>query len=252
MQIDLASLFGQAKVWRQRGRQALAGHWQVAAVATLAGLVIILGLNWLIAADGIMSWLAGVLALLAGGPVVYIWHWLALRLVRRQRLDWSQLNLSGRNFWRICRIYWLTAVKVLLWSGLFGAYAVFGLVLMGTTASLINSLGTAAVLVWVVILLVVATTLLVAVALPWSLIVVRYGLTFFVAVDQPELNARAVAARVRQLMRGQTWSYWALSVSFVGWIGLSAAVFGVGLGWSIPYLLAAAAAFYEQALRAEK
>lgn len=73
-----------------------------------------------------------------------------------------------------------------------------------------------------------------------------YALSFYVAGDHPELDARGCLAESEKLMRGHKWQLFCLDLSFIGWYFLGALCFGVGTLFVTPYHELARANFYAE------
>ncbi len=80
---------------------------------------------------------------------------------------------------------------------------------------------------------------------------IAYSMTYFIAKDNPELSVFDCIQKSRMLMRGHKGRYFALCLSFIGWVLLGILSFGIAMLWIGPYIYAAKAQFYED-LKAEK
>lgn len=73
----------------------------------------------------------------------------------------------------------------------------------------------------------------------------RYALVYYIANDYPELGVMGSIKRSVDLMQGRKGKFFALMMSFIGWHFLGLLAFGIGLLWSMTYMWAAFAAFYD-------
>lgn len=73
----------------------------------------------------------------------------------------------------------------------------------------------------------------------------RYALTFFFLVDEPEAGARAAVRNSVAYMRGWKWECFKLQISFLGWQILSALTAGIVGLWVTPYSMTTMANFYD-------
>jgi uncharacterized membrane protein len=73
----------------------------------------------------------------------------------------------------------------------------------------------------------------------------RYALVYFIANDDPELGVMGSIKRSVEMMVGRKGKLLMLGLSFIGWHILGALALGIGLLWSLTYMWAAFAAFYE-------
>ncbi|MFP4157076.1 MAG: DUF975 family protein [Opitutales bacterium] len=73
----------------------------------------------------------------------------------------------------------------------------------------------------------------------------RYALVYFIANDYPELGVMGAIKRSVEMMAGRKGKFFMLGLSFIGWHFLGMLALGIGLLWSLSYMWAAFAAFYE-------
>ena len=86
----------------------------------------------------------------------------------------------------------------------------------------------------------------------WSLLFIipgiiktySYAMTYFIIADDPDVGTLEAITRSRQLMDGNKWRLFCLSLRFIGWWILCLFTLGIGFLWLWPYMMAATAAFY--------
>lgn len=79
-----------------------------------------------------------------------------------------------------------------------------------------------------------------------------YAMTYYIALDNPELGANACIERSMKMMKGHKGRLFLLDLSFIGWILLGLLTLGIGLLWVIPYMKTARSHFYEELKAAEE
>lgn len=79
---------------------------------------------------------------------------------------------------------------------------------------------------------------------PGVIMSLAYSMAPFIVEDDPSCYGLDALGRSRAMMRGHKWSYFKLSLSFIGWMFLSIITLGVGLIWLIPYMQTTFANFY--------
>lgn len=87
----------------------------------------------------------------------------------------------------------------------------------------------------------------------WTLLLVipgiiksySYAMSFYVLQDNPEMSASEAMNRSRELMKGHRMELFVLQFSFFGWFLLGTITLGLANFYSIPYMQAAIAVFYE-------
>ena len=72
-----------------------------------------------------------------------------------------------------------------------------------------------------------------------------WALSFYIKVDNPELQWRECMDRSVLMMHGHRWALFCLQLSFIGWVLLGMLACGVGVLWVQPYMESAKANFYE-------
>lgn len=88
----------------------------------------------------------------------------------------------------------------------------------------------------------------------WSLLLVipgiikaySYAMTYYVALDHPELGAEKCIQESMRLMSGHKMKLFLLDLSFIGWGLLCILTFGIGFLWLAPYISISHAHFYEE------
>jgi uncharacterized membrane protein len=82
-------------------------------------------------------------------------------------------------------------------------------------------------------------------ALVGTYMYLRYALVYFIANDYPELGVVGPIKRSAEMMVGRKGKFFTLGLSFIGWHILGVFALGIGLLWSLSYMWAGFAAFYE-------
>jgi uncharacterized membrane protein len=70
-------------------------------------------------------------------------------------------------------------------------------------------------------------------------------MTFYILRDNPGMTANEAITASREMMNGNKMKLFLLDLSFIGWILLTIVTFGIASFWTLPYMQAARAAFYE-------
>lgn len=72
-----------------------------------------------------------------------------------------------------------------------------------------------------------------------------YQLSYFVAVDNPDLSAKESVKKSKELMKNNRCKLFGLQLSFIGWSILAIITLGIGFLWLMPYFHFALIAFYK-------
>ncbi|MBN7772170.1 DUF975 family protein [Clostridium aminobutyricum] len=223
-----------SKNMRAMAREALAGKWQIAAVATLVYLVAIMLpttiLNIFFGGELGYSGLSSLYTLLVTGPFTVGYSMFCLNLFRNQEIEVAQVFYGFERFGKAFGLCFMMGLFVFLWSLL--------LVIPGIIAAY------------------------------------RYSQAFLIMIDHPEYGIMQCLAESKRLMTGNKMKYFCMELSFIGWVLLAiiptmilngivsvvypyamAGVTGeivsyigmIGFIWLQPYMSVAGVAFYELA-----
>jgi uncharacterized membrane protein len=80
--------------------------------------------------------------------------------------------------------------------------------------------------------------------IPGIIASISYTMAPYIMEENPSMGIMEAIQQSKDLMYGNKWRYFCLSLSFIGWIFLSALSCGIGFLWLNPYVNAAKAAFY--------
>lgn len=81
--------------------------------------------------------------------------------------------------------------------------------------------------------------------IPGIIAAISYSMTYYIMVDNPELDAQNAIKKSKQIMNGNKYRYFCFLCRFIGWFLLSIITFGIGFVWLIPYFLVSNSKFYE-------
>jgi uncharacterized membrane protein len=100
---------------------------------------------------------------------------------------------------------------------------------------------------FVAYLLMVIFTLLWALLLivPGIIAAISYSMTFYIMIDNPQLDAQDAIKKSKVLMNGNKYRYFCLLCRFIGWFLLCLLTLGIGFLWLIPYFMVSTAKFYD-------
>lgn len=217
---------------RAMAREALAGKWKIAAVATLVYLLalmvpssiltIIFGMG-----DYGISPLSGLYSFLVSGPFTVGYTMFCVNLFRNKEIEIAQVFYGFERFGKAIGLYFMMCLFIFLWALLF--------------------------------------------IIPGIIAAYRYSQAFVVMVDHPEYGIMQCLAESKRLMVGNKMKYFCLELSFIGWallavlpvtvltsvfVSATASVavteivsyIGViGYIWLTPYICIAGVGFYEMA-----
>lgn len=75
-----------------------------------------------------------------------------------------------------------------------------------------------------------------------------YSMAPYILAENPQMTAREALQASKDLMRGKKGQLFYLGLTFIGWFLLGALSLGIMYIWIVPYMQAAFAAFYDDAI----
>ncbi len=79
-----------------------------------------------------------------------------------------------------------------------------------------------------------------------------FSMAFYIINDHPEMSAMDALRESNRIMKGHKMQYFLLNLSFIGWMIIGTALFGVGTLWVSAYISTANAVFYEELIAGDK
>ena len=233
--------------FRAKAREKLSGKWGKSALIILAYYLVFFIINLLTSFIGKESALSSIISLALFIIEIPLGFGLVFSLFKLYKGEdtthFEFLNLGFSNFNRSRGITWQMFLKRLLPVVLMiisyiliivsVSMSIYSLFISSSTA------GTASLLLLIGCILLVVSSI-------WSTILsYYYQLSYFIAIDNPDLSSKEAVLKSRELMTNNRWNLFKLQFSFIGWIILSAFTFGIGLLWVAPYMLFSIISFYE-------
>ncbi len=214
---------------RRMGREALSGAWGMAVLVTFLYFV-------LQQAGAVIPLLGQLLAFLIVGPLSLGFMAYYLGLHRGAPVELSTLFGGFSRFLEGLGLYFVTTVLVSL---AVMAAAIPGVVLVGLAFSSSPVPEESPMFVAGIFVAVIPA------AFVGVYMYLRYALVYYIANDHPELGVMGAIKRSTEMMVNQKGKFFMLGLSFIGWHLLGVLAFGIGLLWSMTYMWAAFAAFYD-------
>ncbi len=102
------------------------------------------------------------------------------------------------------------------------------------------------------VLLVIGTALLIAGIIIIVVVLLSWSMATFRLLENTNLSMMDSIRESRRILRGRRRRLFLLMLSFIGWIALSVLSFGIGLIWTVPYLMQAVTCLYMDLLPDEE
>jgi len=163
--------------------------------------------------------------------IAFGYHSYGLRLARNEQPGYRNLFDGFARCGRVILMMFLISLFTGLWTLLGLLPYIFLLVVSLTMESTI--------LLCLAILAAVAGTVF------GVFMGLRYEMSPFILIDQPDLTAIQAISESKRVMSGRVWSLFVLELSFLGWALLSLFTLGILNLWLLPYMTAAKANFYD-------
>jgi len=90
------------------------------------------------------------------------------------------------------------------------------------------------VLLWMLLLII-----------PGIMAALSYAMIYFILADNDSIGPLEALAKSKEMMRGNRWKLFCLSVRFIGWGILCLLTLGIGFLWLTPYIYVSYAQFYD-------
>jgi len=218
---------------RGMGKEALAGRWGMSVVITLIYTV-------LQQVSAIIPVIGSLIQWVIMGPLSVGYHRSFLGIYRGETVETNVLFSGFSQFWRGFGIYFMVTLIVSLAA--LAAAIPGGILAIAIYASEINGSGAFEENPLFILGIVLA-------AVPGGIVAyymyLRYAMVYFIASDHPELGVFQVLEAGKEMMYGHKKKLFWFYLSYIPWLFVGALALLVGLLWSITYLYAGLAAFYD-------
>lgn len=239
---------------RKKAREALQGNWGKVALITLIYLAIFF-------VTGLLSTIPFLGLLIAIGeyvimiPLAYGMGITILKIKRGQEVGYVDFITDGfKNFARS----WCVTGRILLKMLVPIILYVIGLIIILASAmtSVIGAFGSSTTITGIsLFFMIIAFVLVIVAAVFFVILELKYGLSTYIAIDNPNMKAKDCVEKSGTLMEGNSGKLFCLGLSFIGWILLAILVaiipfigFIAAIAaevFLLPYILMALVVFYE-------
>lgn len=233
---------------RATARKSLIGKWGKAALLTLTYVIITFVINFV---ANLIPIVGSLIVLVISTPISYGLIVTFMKLKRDEDVSYTDFLTNGFSaFGKVWGVVGNIILKmilpvclvvisiVLIMIGTGGA--IFGAVVSSTS----SSAATGAVAGFGI--LVVIGIILYVVSIIYTIIKgFLYSLSLYILNDNPDMSGKEIVTKSEELMTGNRWRYFWLSLTFIGWSILSIFTFGIGMLWLMPYIMIAMICFYE-------
>lgn len=229
---------------RANARKALAGKWGKAALLTLVYAIIVFVLNFVCRLIPVVG---GIILFVISTPISYGLLVSFMKLKRDEDVNYTDfLNFGFSSFAKVWGVFGNMILKMILPVCLLVIFIILLVVsLGGSLASAViaeSSSGVAGFgfLAFVSVIGYIASLIYVIVK------GYLYSLSYYILNDNPDMTGKEIVEMSENLMRGNRWRFFWLSLTFIGWSILAGFTFGIGMLWLMPYIMVAFVCFYEE------
>ena len=232
--------------FRQEARRKLQGKWGKGALIILAYFLITLVIGFV---EGLFpESMASILSITVTVIEVPIAFGLIIAFVKLYNNEevkaFDFLNLGFSNFKKSWGLAFRTALKMIVPIILIiVSYVLIGMGIVSTAGSVITGSSSGFGAIGIIGILLLIFSLIWATTKSFY-----YSLSYFVAIDNPEMSSTEAVEKSAELMKGKRWKLFCLQFSFIGWAILSIFTLGIGILWLAPYMQFATISFYKNAI----
>ena len=217
---------------RQRARQSLSGNWKKAALITLIFILASFVLGFL----EVIPLIGAIAVLLLSTPLSYGLLTTFIKIKRNEPVAYTSFVKDGLSSFK--QVWFVTLhviLKLLPWVLLLilSVFLLSGGIVAGVVSESFSLLSLLGIILYIVSFIFLFTKSF------------YYSVVYYVLYDNPELSAKEIVEKSKTLMEGNRVRYFCLTLSFIGWIILSAFTFGIGFLFLAPYMQVATTHFYE-------
>lgn len=219
---------------RANARKSLTGKWGKGALVVLCYLLIMWGINFVL---GFLAFVGQIASIVISVPISYGLVVSFMKLKRGEEVKYTDFLTEGFSkfgkAWGVCGntiLKMIVPVILVIVFAVLLSFSVTGAVLGGDGFSVLA----------VIAIIGYVASLIYAVVKGYL-----YSLTNYILYDNPNMTGKEIVEESARLMKGNRWKLVWLSLTFIGWIILSAFTLYIGLLWVIPYMSVASVCFYE-------
>lgn len=224
---------------RRKAREALQGIWGKAALIFLIYLAIFL-VTSLLSVIPFLGFLIAIGEFVIIVPICYGLGMTFLKLKRGQEVGYVDFLTDGfKNFGRAWRVTGRLLLKMLVPIILY----ILGFIIMAISAvsSIIGAFAASSSVTGTsLVFMFIALVLILVAAVFFIILGLKYSLTTYIAIDNPDMQAADCVNKSGELMNGNSGKLFCLELSFIGWILLASILPGVfyAIGLDFLYTLA--------------
>lgn len=230
---------------RANARESLTGKWGKAALLTLCYLFITYAISFLL---NLIPVIGSIASLVISLPISFGFIASFIRLKRGEEVGYTDfLKIGFSNFGKTWGVFGNMILKMIVPVILVIVFIfIFGFGMGGSAVSIINSssssISSAAGFGGIAIIGFIGyiASLIYAVIKGYL-----YSLSYYILYDNSDKSGKEIVEESASLMKGNRWRFFWLSLTFIGWIILSAFTLYIGLLWVAPYMMVAQICFYE-------
>lgn len=220
---------------RANARKSLTGKWGKGALVVLCYVLLMWVINFVL---GLLSFVGQIASIVISVPISYGLVVSFMKLKRGEEVKYTDFLTEGFSkfgkAWGVCGNTILKMIVPVILVFVF----IFLLSFDFVKSTLPGSSGPS--FLSVIAIIGYIASLIYAVVKGYL-----YSLTNYILYDNPNMTGKEIVEESARLMKGNRWKFVWLSLTFIGWIILSAFTLYIGLLWVIPYMSVASVCFYE-------
>lgn len=239
---------------KTKAKEALKGNWGVAIASCIIYGVLVNGFSFVINirdltmngftdalensnGDFKVSLIGFLISVFLAGAMTYGLNNFFIKLIRRENADIKDVFEGFKHYKGTLFINILLLIYQFLWALMF-IIPVAIVLIIAVVSVATDSVSVTAILLVCLVVIVVSIVL--------SIILLRYSMSFYIYIDNPELTASETIKESIDMMEGNQIRLFKLYLSFILWFLLSIITLGIAMIWVGPYMQTSTAVFYEE------
>lgn len=227
---------------RKNAREALNGKWGKAALLTLVYAVITFVISFVL---NLIPFIGSIASFVVSLPLSYGILVSFMKLKRNEEITYTDfLTIGFSSFAKVWAVFGNMVLKLIIpivlvvvfimlmtFSGIGAGVGVAFKSASATTSfaglAIVGAIGYIASLIYLVVKS------------------YYYSLSYYILYDNNDKAGKEIVEKSEELMKGNRWKFFWLSLTFIGWAILASFTFGIGMLWLMPYIMVTFVCFYE-------
>ncbi len=228
---------------RANAREALKGKWGKGAILTLVYVLVCFAISFVL---NLIPFIGGVASIIISLPLSYGFIACFIKLKRGEDFTYTDfLQIGFSSFSKVWAVFGNIVTKLIIPIAIFIVFVV--ILAFGAAATTTSGIlgGSAEATVGFSFVTIIGLIGYIASLIYITIKGYLYSLSYYLLYDNETMSGKEIVEESARLMNGNRWSFFWLSLTFIGWAILSAFTLYIGCLWLIPYIMVSFVCFYE-------